>query len=192
MAQYTVTARTSYFRVTDEERYSQLMELITADEVWNEIVTDEKTGKQVTWHGFGSYQPITFYQPLNKDDENIKDAIENGEKLYDKNGNEINIENLHKYKEIFNKNGTECIASIYDEGNYGDIDKMLKEIQKILHPDDAFIYMSVDHEGLRYVSGFVTIVTKNEIRNMDTETFIKNSLNEMLGPELSKKVKYMY
>jgi hypothetical protein len=57
MANYSATARTNYFRVTDEKRYAELFKgLCSGGEVYD--FTEEKDG--VIYHGFGSYDSITW------------------------------------------------------------------------------------------------------------------------------------
>ena len=63
MANYMATARTNYFRVTDEKRYAELFKgLCSEGEVYD--FTEEKDG--VIYHGFGSYDSITW---VDDDDE---------------------------------------------------------------------------------------------------------------------------
>lgn len=59
MANYLATARTNYFRVTDEERYQKLFEhLVAGDEVKD--LTKERDG--VLYHGFGAYGSIDWQE----------------------------------------------------------------------------------------------------------------------------------
>lgn len=57
MATYSATARTNYFRVTDEEKYQELFsKLVSDDEI--EDFTEIKDG--ITYHGFGAYAPVEY------------------------------------------------------------------------------------------------------------------------------------
>ena len=57
MANYLATARTNYFRVTNEEKYQELFsKLVSEDEI--EDFTEIKDG--TTYHGFGAYAPIEY------------------------------------------------------------------------------------------------------------------------------------
>ena len=59
MANYTAVARTNYFRVTDEEEYQKLFSnLITTIGEDIEDFTEVRDG--VTYHGFGSYDSISY------------------------------------------------------------------------------------------------------------------------------------
>ena len=58
MANYNETARTNYFRVTDEKRYQELFsKLIAEDEIYDWTKTDENG---IIWHAFGSYGCIEY------------------------------------------------------------------------------------------------------------------------------------
>ena len=60
MANYCCTVRSSYFYVTDEEKYKELMERIITSEdsldCWDEKKSDGKIA-----HAFGCYSPILGY-----------------------------------------------------------------------------------------------------------------------------------
>ena len=59
MSNYCANARTNYFRVTDEEKYNELLKKLVGDngeEVYD--FTKEKNG--VKLHGFGCYGSIDF------------------------------------------------------------------------------------------------------------------------------------
>lgn len=59
MANYTAVARTNYFKVTDEEEYQKLFSnLITTIGEDIEDFTEVRDG--VTYHGFGSYDSISY------------------------------------------------------------------------------------------------------------------------------------
>lgn len=55
MANYYCCARTNYFRVTDEEKYKELFQGLSAEDNVHDF-TKECDG--VIWHGFGSYSGI--------------------------------------------------------------------------------------------------------------------------------------
>lgn len=57
MANYNAVSRTNYFRVTDEEKYTNLFNNLVSE--WDiEDFTEVKDG--ITYHGFGSYCPIDY------------------------------------------------------------------------------------------------------------------------------------
>ena len=61
-----------------------------------------------------------------------------------------------------------------------DLDLFLQEIQKILPEDEAFVYFESGHEKLRYVGGYVCIVTKEEIKDENLESWAKKQAKSML------------
>ena len=58
MANYYETARTNYFRVTNEERYQELFNNLSSEDDIHDFTFTDKEG--VTWHGFGSYGYIDY------------------------------------------------------------------------------------------------------------------------------------
>ena len=60
MANYMATARTNYFRVTDEEKWQKLFEELSSEDNIEDF-TKEKNG--VTYHGFGAYSSIDYLDP---------------------------------------------------------------------------------------------------------------------------------
>lgn len=58
MANYMGTCRTNYFRVTDEEKYQELFSnLVSVDDIHDFTRVKDR----VLYHGFGSYDSITYY-----------------------------------------------------------------------------------------------------------------------------------
>lgn len=77
MANYNGASRTNYFRVTDEEKYDELFNNLTA-EFGIEDFTKNVDG--VIWHGFGAYSSIDY---LYKDDSEEYDEDEDYEYNFD-------------------------------------------------------------------------------------------------------------
>ena len=57
MANYMATARTNYFRVTDENRYSELFDKLYCEDSIEDF-TENKDG--IIYHGFGAYGSIDY------------------------------------------------------------------------------------------------------------------------------------
>ena len=71
MANWYGTTRTNYFRVKDEARYQELYNRLGGEEEINDF-THKVEGE--TWHGFGSYCDIGYYEldedgTINYDDQ---------------------------------------------------------------------------------------------------------------------------
>lgn len=136
MANYMGVSRTNYFRVTDEDKYNELINgLICEDHI--EDFTMEHNG--VLYHGFGAYDSIEYIEE--------------------------------------------------DSEDYN-FDKFLEEIQKILPDDEAFMYFESGHEKLRYVSGFVVVCTKKEIKSMSLDSWAKEQAKQLLGDNFETKTEY--
>lgn len=57
MADYTATARTNYFRVTDEQRYQKLFKGLISDNQLFDFTKEENGG---IFHAFGAYGWISY------------------------------------------------------------------------------------------------------------------------------------
>ena len=128
MANYMATTRTNYFRVTDEEKYDQLIEGLTPKNNIRDFTKKDEDG--TIWHGFGCMGSID-YCPQDND---------------------------------------EC-----------DFDAFIRELQKILPENEAFILMESGYENLCYVVGFVAVVTKDKSKTIDMHTLALECAKEMLG-----------
>lgn len=59
MANYMGVSRTNYFRVTDEQRYNELLgKLVCEDNIHD--FTEERNG--ILYHGFGAYDSIEYIE----------------------------------------------------------------------------------------------------------------------------------
>lgn len=58
MANYYATCRTNYFRVTDEEKYKELLEGLVAEDTIHLFTKVTEDG--VLYHGFGCYGSIDY------------------------------------------------------------------------------------------------------------------------------------
>ena len=75
----------------------------------------------------------------------------------------------------------------YPDSNF---DAFLNKMQEILPEDEAFIYMSAGNERLRYVTGYVVVCTKVEIRSMDFHSAALTMAKEMLGDKFTTQLDY--
>ena len=136
MANYMAVTRTNYFRVTDEERYKELFEMLTSEDDIEDF-TEERDG--VVLHGFGCYGDVEYY---NKETDEYE------------------------------------------------FDSWLEKVQEILPDDEAFIMESIGYEKLRYVVGWVVVVTRKEIASMNCDTWAKKKAKELLGENFETKTDY--
>ena len=67
----------------------------------------------------------------------------------------------------------------------------LKELQKILPDDEAFIFMESGYEKLRYVTGVAIVVTNKEIRSNNISNWAIDEARDMLGnPKFQTKLEF--
>lgn len=79
MANYTTSARTNYFRVTDEKKYIELFNRLVADDSIEDF-TRESSG--ILYHGFGSYSTIDYLvETDSKDDICFDNFLEELQKI---------------------------------------------------------------------------------------------------------------
>lgn len=154
MVNYHGACRTSYFRVTDEEAYKELMKRVCwGDNEPADLTKKDKDG--TVWHAFGCYGPVNFgcYGPVNfYVDPRKLDIPENTKR--DIMAGIISVEEVEP-------------DDPYDEIGW------IKDLQKIIHPDDAFVMFSVGNDKLRSVSGNVTVVTSTNytVDDLDSIAF---------------------
>lgn len=108
---------------------------------------------------------------------------------------ESNIEDFTEEKDGIIQHGFGAYDSIDykesdDENAEYDFDEFLEKLQKILPEDEAFMYFESGYEKLRYVSGYVTLCTRNEIHSMSLDTWAKQKAKELLGEDFETKTDY--
>ena len=137
MANYMAVTRTNYFRVTDEDRYKELFEMLTSEDDIQDFT--KRTDDGVILHGFGCYGDVECY-----DEEN-------------------------------------------DEYYF---DEWLSKLQEIIPDDEAFILESSGYEKLRYVTGWVVVVTRKEIASISCDSWAKKKAKELLGEDFETQTDY--
>ena len=148
MADYLATARTNYFRVTDEEKYSKLFNRLRCEDRIEDF-TENKDG--VIYHGFGAYGSIDYLAS--------------------------------------NEEDSDYLAGDEEDSEYN-WDEFITELQKILPDDEAFIYMESGYEKLRYVTGFILVVTSKEIKSMSLDSWAKEQAKLLLGNDFETRMEY--
>ena len=137
MANYMAVTRTNYFRVTDEDRYKELFEMLISEDDIQDFT--KRTEDGVILHGFGCYGDVECY-----DEEN-------------------------------------------DEYYF---DEWLSKLQEIIPDDEAFILESSGYEKLRYVTGWVVVVTRKEIASTSCDSWAKKKAKELLGEDFETQTDY--
>ena len=79
-----------------------------------------------------------------------------------------------------------------DEDGYPefDFDFFLEELQKILPAKEAFMLFKSGHEKLKYVDGYCTVCTKNDIATVSLEALALNKAKELLGEDYTTQTSY--
>ena len=153
MANYYGNTRTNYFRVIDEVKFESIVDSICACEDTVEYWTQEKNGE--TYYAFGVNDSIAGICECPAC--NSCEGCEN--KDLEGNG--------------------EC-QSCECESEYS-YSKMVNELQKVLHPEDAIIIVEAGYEKLRYVGGNTTIITSTGVEYKDIWNDAINKAKEMLN-----------
>lgn len=205
MATYNATFRTSNFRVTDEKKYRELCARILGDvEFWEE---KSKDGSAV-YHGFGGFCASPTYASLPSERAEVREFFEKegeGAVLYTEEGTPVhsleeadNAVIQHDIVELYQKKDgdseSDCLYDINDKDDCDALEdsEFITELQKILHPDDAFVLMETGHESLRYCAAYVTIATVNEVKFFTLDSVARSYLRAMLGEEKGKRVPLEY
>lgn len=192
MANYESCYRTNYYHVTDEEKYSELMKGIYAEDIED------------------------FCRPLSKIPF-IKYAMDNGNNLFVKNEkNEfIQVEStevLDCHYEVYSKDDNDdyiLLAANGDAkgfkhgfGGYGSIEwyenpedeeseadfhEFLIRLQTLLLEDECFIFEEAGNEKLRYVGGYVVVVTHDDIKEMSLGGWAQETARKMLGEKAKEE-----
>jgi hypothetical protein len=103
---------------------------------------------------------------------------------------EEELKNIDEFDDLYDENG-KCIYSRWDDiADLDDKDSFISKLQKILHPDDAFVYIEAGHEKLRYIEGSAVVATRDNMRYTSLDGIINSSIKEFLGENAS--VKYTY
>ena len=167
MANYYGTVRTNYFRVTDEAAYRRLFSGLSSDDEIQDFTKMDEKGELL--HGFGSYSSVNYFPPsegtwVDIDDEDDEDRDED-----------------FKEEEEYYR----------DEDCDPDFDLFLSEMQRIIHPDDAFVLMEIGNEKLRYLVGSAIVVTQKGIESIDLESEAMKKARTLLGnPKYDTRCQY--
>ena len=102
-------------------------------------------------------------------------------------GSEDSVEDFTEEKDGVKIHGFGCSSSIdfvvsapdAEDPEY-DFDFFLKELQKIIPKDEAFIFTEIGHEKLCYLTGYSIIVTKGKIEMIDLRSDSISKAREML------------
>mgnify|MGYP004474757533 CR=1 FL=1 len=87
-----------------------------------------------------------------------------------------------------------CEGTIYgipDENGDSSLDLFFEELQKHIADNDAVILTEAEHEKLRYVTGYATVITNANLQTIGIETFALAKAKEMLeNPGFETKTDY--
>ncbi len=64
-----------------------------------------------------------------------------------------------------------------------DFDYFVKELQKILPEDEAFVYQESGYEKLHYGDGCAIVVTSKDVREKCLSSWVENTMKELLGED---------
>lgn len=111
-------------------------------------------------------------------------------------GNETEIEDFTEEKDGDILHGFGSLSTVYyktDESEEpdGNLEAFLQELQLILPHGEAFIFIECGHQKLNYISGHVSVVTKDNIRHLTLDNLALVLAREMLNdPEFTTRMEY--
>lgn len=113
-------------------------------------------------------------------------------------GDETEVEDFTVVENGITMHGFGCMSTIYFKTDDADEDEpsnefesFLQELQPILPDGEAFIFTECGHQKLNHVSGYVTVVTKDEIKHLALGTLALILAREMLGnPNFETRMEY--
>jgi hypothetical protein len=167
------------FRVTDEDAYNKLLNGLAGEDIY----TENETGKDgKIKHFIGAYGSLDWFAPAS-DNEDVKEFIKDNN-VYDENGNEVPVDMIDNYEELYDKDGNE----VYDKfggRNLDDasLDRFFNALQKLLPDGEVFVYTESGHEKLRYVSGSVLVMTNKDSKFMSTDMFVRDTVKQLTGSD---------
>ena len=144
---YYATARTNYFHVTDEEIFRKLTNGLSAEGIT--IVNDDKdpTLYAILFDGSANwYEPISMFDDFQSTLDSMKNDTGSID-LFDENNKPIDIADIDKYEQVYDKDGDIIFDRWESEGDW---DKFTKELIKIIPEDECFVYMESGYEGHGY------------------------------------------
>lgn len=180
MSNYNAVFRTSYFCVTDEERYKELARGFPRGV---SHFGKEEDGK--TFHAFGDFSSFEYHVPASVSYD-VPVLFEEGVAVFNSDGKQVSIEEVDNYDVLFDSAlpDRNVIWDRNQEEDYGEgFDWFVAELQKILADDSAFVLIESGYEKLRYIDAFVWVVTKKQVRCSSLDDYIAKSLGEMLSDD---------
>ena len=83
------------------------------------------------------------------------------------------------------------IYGVQNEDENDDYDLFIKNLQEYIADNDAVILTSAGHEKLRYVTGYVAVITGSDIQHVNINDIALSKAREMLGnPDFSTQMDY--
>ena len=96
----------------------------------------------------------------------------------------VEFEVTEKEGKLYGCIASETIIEMNDEDETNDIESFYKKLQSVLEEDDAIIFTSIGHEKLRYLVGMITVITKDDIQEINLENEAMELARKMLkNPE---------
>lgn len=202
MANYNCTYRTNYFRVTDETRYHKLISNLNGEDI-ECLEDDEHPGL----HGFGGFGSIQYVdaktvaewmfenEPTSSKPAAIFEEVEYGSGIWTPvpDPKPETIGAMYVVDAIEQSDEWEIHACYDKEDVESEDDNMIdfyRELQKILPDDEAMILMESGNEKLRYVTGFVTVVTNKDIKFTNMVDIALETARAMLGTDFTTQMDY--
>lgn len=177
---YTCTIRTNYFHVIDPDAFREFMSKVEGLEDKIRLFEDkDEDGNSV--FGFGVYGGIFGYvdRTPHSPATDEADAPEPIADTTDEDEDDEIYDDLD-FDDVEEPDVPEDDEEIDPDAAYQDF---LNGIQHHLAPDDACIIFEAGNEGLRYVVGSATVITKDDMTSLDIDFYALRLARKMLGNE---------
>lgn len=170
MANYNSIFKTNLFKVKDEEKFKELIRGLSGEDIYTETNNGE--------FFVGGYCCPDYYPPASESSsaDKIVELAKAGQ-LFDQDNNAVPLDGIDNYDTLYDASG-DVVYDKFDE--YGDMDIFYLKLQELLPENEVFILTQIGWEKLRYVDGFVSIVTSKDISFMSLEQYASDYVKHNL------------
>lgn len=186
------TARTNYFRVTDESAYEELFSKLRGD---NPVTDLSKKVDGKTLHGFGINGNLDFFPDMSPTMKEYKKSAEyqsakkvqvlcDGEEMTEEDVS-ANDWCMYVVKTERTDDTLTVTLQCWPELKDPDMDMFCKRMQRILPDDEAFILTETGHDGLRDVFGCAYVVTSKSYEYLDLQSIAMDTARKSLGADFT-------
>lgn len=189
--------RSNDFRVTNEEKYKELINGLYSDDQEIEFWAKPDEDGYIC-HGFGAFRKIKYAEQMTvKEYIRDYDLEKRNEGLTvwyyvwktwpEKSTKDIIFSHPEWYIDYIDFNGKTATVYVKTEKDDADpierdMEDFYEKLQKILPENEVFVLTEISHDRLEYVTGTVTVVTSDVIRT--------SSMRDMASQLAGRQINY--